>query len=78
MVIERAFEVERGLESEGAVKADGVVESFNVVKDHGVSGGVSGRDEGAEAFGFERGPKGLDGGAVVAVGSSWLGGSCFG
>ena len=78
MVIESAFEVARGLESEGAVKADGVVEGFDGVKDHGVSGGASGRDEGAEAFGFERGPKGLDGGVVGAVGSSWLCGSCFG
>ena len=68
VVVEREFEAWRGLESEGAVKADSVVEGFDVIKNHGVSHGVRRRDEGAEAFGFESGPKGLDGGVVAAVG----------
>ena len=68
VVVERELEVKRRLESQGAVKAESVGEGFDVVKNHGMSSGVRGRDEGAEAFGFERGPKGLQGGVVVAVG----------
>lgn len=49
------------------MKASSVVEGFDVVKNHGMGNGVRGRDEGAETFGLESGPKGLHVGVIVAV-----------
>ena len=46
-------------EVEGAVEAERVVEGFDGVKNHGMSDCAGGRDEGAEALGFEGGPEGL-------------------
>ena len=43
------------------------MEGLDVVEDHEMSLGAGGGDGGAEAFGFERGPKGLHGGVVVTV-----------
>ena len=49
------------------MQAFGVIKGGDVIKDHGDGGGAGGRDVSAEGFGFERGPKGLHGGVVVAV-----------
>jgi hypothetical protein len=91
--VERGFEGGRRLKVEGAMEADGVVEGFDVVKNHGMGDGAAGRDEGAEAFGFEGGPEGLprfarpEGSLRLAISlrsvpwwrcrSSLLCGSCF-
>ena len=62
------FEVERRAIIQGGVEAAGVIEALDVVEDRTVGVGLGEEAMTEQVFQFERAPKRLHGGVVVAVG----------